>query len=124
MDSLNSGTIPNHVKQQICAIMHTDLDIIRFHIASVQQQTGGVDCGLFAIAFARHVLAHNQLPEGTSFSQSSMRRILRESLTQGDMIPFESTSARVARCKKVVREEPVYCTCRTVWIDELVMPNK
>ena len=46
-----------HTKKQIATLLHTDSSGIKIHIINTQRQTGGSDCGLFAIAFARQLLS-------------------------------------------------------------------
>ena len=118
------GSISHHIRNQVCCILHTELKEVRFTIASVQQQTGGVDCGLFALAFARHILETGCLPTSTYFDQSAMRATLRRSFELEQMLPFPISSARTITCKQLQRGEPVYCICRLVWIDSDTQPNK
>ena len=97
MDSLNGGSIPHHVKNQVCYILHTDKKEVNFTIASVQQQTGGVDCGLFALAFVNYILENCSLPTCVNFDQSQMRTTLRRSLQQKQISPVESKTALCPR---------------------------
>ena len=53
----------------------------------MQQQDGGVDCGLFAIAFATE-LAYGNDPVQVSYVQSAMQDHLLLCLEQGEMKLF------------------------------------
>nr|XP_047123076.1 uncharacterized protein LOC105846387 [Hydra vulgaris] len=55
-DSLFHGQVKDHVKQQICNIYKTKGKILTIHVRKCQQQTNGVDCGIFAIANALNIL--------------------------------------------------------------------
>ena len=50
-DDLSPGRINDLVKQQICALMQADVDVLKINVMPVQQQTNSVDCGIFAMAF-------------------------------------------------------------------------
>ena len=52
--------IHGHVKEQICDLMRSPAKSIVVRVERVQQQTNGVDCGLFAIAFAQYVLVNQR----------------------------------------------------------------
>ena len=52
MDSLFNGCIADHTKRQICSIMNYEQDVLKIIALPVQQQSNGVDCGVFAIVFA------------------------------------------------------------------------
>ena len=52
--------IHTHVKEQICDLIRTPDDEIHIKVERVQQQSNGVDCGLFAIAFAHYVLINKR----------------------------------------------------------------
>ena len=59
MDSLFKGRVSVHIKKQICFIMNSKEREIRIKVAGVQQQTNGISCGLYAIAFIKYIL-HNK----------------------------------------------------------------
>ena len=56
LDSLFNGRIADAVKMQICSIMCCSTPQLTIKVLSTQQQTNGVDCGLFAIAFIHTIL--------------------------------------------------------------------
>ena len=44
------------IKRQICALLCWHKKSIKFKIVPVQQQAGGIDCSLFAVAFIQYIL--------------------------------------------------------------------
>ena len=70
-----------------------------------QQQEGGSDCGLFAIAFAG-VLASGCHPSSFKFKQSEMREHLRQCLVASQLSDFPT--AKKGREKKCCEEELPY----------------
>lgn len=56
-------------------------------IPQVQQQLGGYDCGLFAVAFALHI-AMNDIPEQMVFEQTVMRQHLHSCFRKKKLEPF------------------------------------
>ena len=51
MDSLFKGRVPDPSKQQLSALLNCRNKNIKINALPVQQQTNGVDCGLFALEF-------------------------------------------------------------------------
>ena len=79
---------------------------------NVQWQSGGSDCGVFAIAFATSICA-GQDPTMKVFDQKKMRKHLITCLENAKMTPFPERSLKRARALKKSQEEvPVYCICR------------
>ena len=52
-----------------------------------QQQTGGADCGVFAIAFAYHA-ARGTFIADLHFEQKNIRAHLNQCLEEGEFSPF------------------------------------
>lgn len=57
MDSMFRGKVADHTKTQICSIINCCEDQLKVKVIPVQQQKNGVDCGVFALAFAYHTVA-------------------------------------------------------------------
>ena len=51
MDSMFRGKINHHVQRKICSIMHCSMETIKATVLPLQQQTNGIDCGLYAVVF-------------------------------------------------------------------------
>ena len=62
LDSMFRGKINNHIRRQVCAIIHCNLDKIKVAALPVHQQSNGVDCGVYAIAFVQYLLENKQYP--------------------------------------------------------------
>lgn len=58
MDSMFRGKVADHTKTQTCAINCCE-DQLKVKVIFVRQQRNGVDCGVFAIAFANDTVATN-----------------------------------------------------------------
>ena len=68
-------SVSQSVKNQIAAILATTSKRIQLNFVSVQQQSGGCDCGLFTLAFATTLVSgHN--PGHYVFDQRKMRKHL------------------------------------------------
>ena len=79
MDSMFRGKINHNVQRQICSIMHCSMDTIKATVLPLQQQTNGIDCGLYTLAFIVHLLENNKYPTEASFDQNQMRNHLLKS---------------------------------------------
>ena len=78
----------------------------------MQQQAGGNDCGLFAIATAT-AICNGVDPATQQFSQGGMRQHLLQSFSKGMLLPFPSLSVPKRKPEVVFTERiHVYCTCR------------
>ena len=73
MDSLFCGKVANHTKRQICAIMNSTHDKLTVNVLPVQQQTNGVDGGVFAISFIYRIVSTKTNPDNITFSILEMR---------------------------------------------------
>ena len=71
----------------IRGLYQRDIEYIRIIMSRCQKQTGGKDCGLFAIAFAV-ALVFNKCPSILKFNQQKMRSHLVECFTKQEMTPF------------------------------------
>ena len=94
-----SGRISEKVKQQLGAIMHSSMPILKIHVVPVQQQSNGVGCDAYAIAFTNCVLKEKRNPTEVTFNQETMRHNLLRSLAVNKMLPFSTTTRTVKRCR-------------------------
>ena len=104
-------------QKQICALLHCPLKNIQVTILPVQQQAGGVDCGLFAIAFLQFILSCKEIPMGVSFEQLSMRNHILKCLKNNRLEMFPQTEHSKKICKEKVIKLELYCTCRQIWVE-------
>ncbi|XP_047124564.1 uncharacterized protein LOC100210608 isoform X2 [Hydra vulgaris] len=117
-DSLFHGLISIETKRQICSILHCSQKKIVIKVLPVQQQTNGVDCGLYAIAWARQVLETNGIPPSTHmFEQNEMRNHLLNCIlnNQLDVFPKAITPTMFRRCTAKSFHIPLHCSCRMFW---------
>ena len=114
-DSLCEGTLSVSLTHQLALVyraqVRTDDQTLCAYVPTVQQQQGGVDCGVFAIAFALHIALGDDL-ENIIFEQSSMRQHLLTCFSEQKFEPFP--------CREIVpspspHKQPnlikLYCTC-------------
>ena len=108
------GCVPGvvNVKRTIANLLHTNKSTIVVQQARMQLQSGGSDCGLFAIATAT-AICNGQNPENIQFNQHLLRQHLLKCLKEKLLLPFQSTKAPKRRPGVASRERiHVYCTCR------------
>ena len=110
-DSMYPSTSTN-AKNQIASLLATDHNQITLHYLDVQMQSGGYDCGLFAVAFATS-LVHGEQPGHFLFDQEKMRPHLLKCLQNGDltMFPFKKRR-RIGHRVKSSDVIQVHCSCR------------
>ena len=90
-DSLQLG-LSTSVKRTIANLLHTNKPTIVVQQARMQLQSGGSDCGLFAVATATAICT-GQNPENIQFNQRLMRQHLLKCLEEKLLLPFRSTKA-------------------------------
>ena len=119
-DSLYNS-VSTKVKTQIAALLAAKGESIKLSFVNVQKQSGGCDCGLFALAFAT-ALVNGTNPGTCFFNQGRMRRHLYQCLTQGKMEQFPMLKSNGAEAK--INSEDiikVYCSCRMPEVDGIDM---
>ena len=101
---MSSGT-----KAQIAAVVNCSGERISIMKHKTQNQKGGDDCGVFAIAFAVDLVMGRE-PAGLRYDQSKMRHHLIQCFEKKLLTPFPSESMRMMKPSK--QEIKVFCTCR------------
>ncbi len=71
-------------------------ETLSLRIPRVQQQSGRSDCGIFAIAFAVHLLRGDNI-EDIDFDQEKMRSHLNSCFWRKKMLPFPTLSTKGRR---------------------------
>ena len=69
MDSLFNGRIVEHIKKQICSNLNCAAAKIKVNALPVQQQSNGVDCEIYALAFCFYILSKRTNPINVFFNQ-------------------------------------------------------
>ena len=121
-DSMHSS-VNDHIKAQVASIMSTECSTIHLSFMDVQMQSGGYDCGLFAVAFVT-ALAFNKQPGQYLFDQQQMRKHLWKCLDRKkiEMFPVKKLRRSTAKVKST-DFVPIFCLCRmpelpnTQWIE-------
>ena len=78
-DSMSAGLTSKELDTQL-ALLYQE-ESVNLEVTMAQQQRGGSDCGLFAVAFCL-ALASNQNPTQLRYRQSRMRNHLAEYFEQ------------------------------------------
>ena len=106
--------IQDDVVSQIAAYSFCQSSELVLEIVRVQQQMNGVDCGLFAIAFATSI-SSGAYPVNTVYGTKEMRPhincIENEELT---LFP-EVKGKRTLLCKPAKHLVELFCSCRRPW---------
>ena len=106
-----------HLPVKLLQYMKCQSPSFKLRHIDVQHQSGGQDCGLFAIAFM-YALCTGKDPHLCSFDQLQMRCHLHSCLQSQTMSEFPAATKprRLGRTRvKSVRSFNVYCTCRLIW---------
>jgi len=112
----NKGRMTVDTKKQIAAIMFCQTSSIIANFIPVQQQTNGIDCGLYAIAFVQHILSTNQNPSKIHYDQSKMRPHLLKSLMANKLLPFPQMDGKCKQNPFKTMKIPLLCSCRQYWV--------
>ena len=117
MDSMFHGRVNAKVQQQICAILCCSLDkIVIKALPVVGQQSNGVDCGIFAIAFIEHLLRTKKYPTEVNFDIKHLRNHLLKCFKDNIILPFPLSEKRTRKNHAKELELEIYCSCRMVWL--------
>ena len=87
------ASVSTKVKHQIAALLATQSKTIKLSFVDVQKQSGGYDCGLFALAFAT-ALVNGINPGRYLYDQRNMRKHLLECLKHKKMELFPVLKTR------------------------------
>lgn len=111
-DTLHSS-LPAATKKTIADLLHTNQKSFLVEYMNVQEQEGGSDCGLLAVAIATS-LCNKESPESLEYEQESLREHLALAFISRELTPFPSKP--VARELPSVRNErvKVFCVCRQI----------
>ena len=109
---LRKSKVHQHITRQIASIYPTSGPLLKLHVMSSQGQSGGSDCGLFAIATATS-LCHGIPPSTVLWEQKLMRMHLINCFESGKMTPFPGRDLlqQQEAILKTVKIR-IYCSCR------------
>ena len=131
-DSIFKGDLSSSLTHQLAVIYRglivqeedgVEVDpYLKIHVPAIQQQSGGNDCGIFAIAFALHSLLGETL-ETVEFDQSKMRGHLLECLKKKELVRFPTKQKLGFRSRHFpYREVELFCECLMpdTWKDTMI----
>ncbi len=105
------GDISKRVKQQLCALIHSDAKEIIIHFPRVQTQRGSSDCGLFSIAFIT-TLCSGFDPSEILYNQGLFRDHLCRCIENREITPFPCTLKKRQHSIQQQQVVLIYCLCR------------
>ena len=121
-DSSSSKNITSSMEIQLAECYQTLATdrTLAVELPPAQTQQGGVDCGLFAIAFA-YELANGNDPSDVSFDQGKMRQHLVQCLEKGrlEAFPRQLNTARFNKRQTYDIGLFCYCSMPECWDDML-----
>lgn len=123
-DSLFHHRIKKHVKKQISCLMRCSRESITVNVIPVQQQSNGVDCGIFSIAYASAIL-NGRNPSIITFDRSKFRSHLQECYVKSCLTDFpEAPSKNQVKFNvhKTISFD-IFCTCRMPYFEGDVTNN-
>ena len=109
-DSLNTGTVSSDVRRQICSLMKSEADSITINVQNMDKQTGGRDCGIFAIAYAVS-LALGKNPAQYIYFQRQLRSHLLTCLEKQSFTEFPGLTTQQPH-NPTVKIIDIFCICR------------
>ena len=96
MDSLSSSLdLNDHTLIQIASLLKSERPSISIKKISTQQQSGFLDCGLFAIAYSLEACLGTTRTVKQKFDQKKMRQHLINCLENNLLTPFPKTKGNV-----------------------------
>ena len=110
-DSKVTTLLTNSLERQLVSIYQGSKEQMLVSRNAAQQQERGVDCGLFSIAFAYHLLNGDAIEE-LSLKQSKMCQHMIKCFEQRELSPFPVTDKKVKRCRKMCFTIQLHCTAR------------
>ena len=111
MDSARDSAT-NQILANLCK---TEEALMSVEMVNVQQQQGGSDCGVFAIAFAT-ALVFGQCPSMRNYTQKKMRQHLLDCIEKKELTPFPSRKVNTRYYSPLYHfyTVMVICKCRGV----------
>lgn len=111
-DSMHLSLSPR-LKKLVADLMQSPSEKIVIRYRDVQWQSGGSDCGLFALAFATSLCLGID-PVSVTFVQSEMRPHLLFCIEKQvmSMFPYKHRNSNLKTTSNRTELLPVYCTCR------------
>ena len=111
-DPLYTGFTTPTLLNEIARMLHTDCPQMTMCWQVCSKQSGGSDCGLFAVAFAT-AICYSINPSTLVFSQSGMRNHFIHCIHDKKMTLFPNAAAKSEKsaCLRKI-SKPLFCVCR------------
>ena len=108
-----SNLITDHVKLQICNIYNSENLLLQINIRSCQQQTNGVDCGIYAVANAFYILSGTDV-SNIKIDDNKMRAHFLQCLELGRFEPFpgKQTNNVTLFSPEMITTAVAFCICK------------
>ena len=117
MDSLFTGMLTRKMKQQICNIVMCKKDKMKIIVLPVEQQSNGIDCGVYAIAFITSIL-HGKLDFSLiNYDEMKMRSHMMNMLVKNRIKEFPNTDIKTRKARRKLLEIDLYCSCCQIWLN-------
>ena len=81
------------------------MNTIKATVLPLQQQTNGIDCGLYALAFIVYLLENNKYPTEVSFDQNQMRNHLLKLFESNQVSGFPFSSSKKVKRNQIKKKE-------------------
>ena len=117
MDSMFRGKFNHYAQWQICSIMHCSMNTIKATVLPFQQQTDGIDCGLYALAFIVHLLENDKYTTEVSFEQSQMQNHLLKSFESNQISGFHISSSKKVKRNKMKEMSMELFWFELIWVE-------
>ena len=115
MDSWFNRCITNHTERQIRSTKNYEQDVLKIIALSVQQQSNGLDCGVFAIAFISYILLQLKSPIDAKCNSSKMRSHFLHCLLEDKVTEFPRPEHPIRKSLEKTIKTLLYCRCRVPW---------
>jgi len=123
-DSMRTGDVCINGKEIITLLVKTSRKYLSLTFPDVQQQQGGSDCGLYALAFS-YSLCSGIDPARLSYHQNEFRSHYLRCLENEEITDFPHDEITKNLGKSLLRRVKVYCTCRLPYTgDSMVQCSK
>ena len=94
-DSNRQSYVYEDLGKQVLSFLPNDVTEVIFTSHNVQRQTGGTDCGLFALAFATAICFGDNV-SNLIFDQSALRHHLKKCINTAMIEPFPHKIKRIS----------------------------
>lgn len=110
-DSMRTGDLCLNGKEAVASLVRTSKKHFFLTFPDVQQQDGGCDCGLYALAFSYSLCAGTD-PAKLVYNQTEFRSHFFRCLMKKEVTDFPHDTIMKVPGKSLLRRCKVFCSCR------------